>query len=424
MAHLRAQAAPAAVRRAVGELDQIQRVLDELRKFRLVHLHQLIGLVLAGQAHIDHRQGLGADQLAQQEVFVEADAQGLVVVGILGMPAVLLLRAVDGPAVEVAPAALRRADALLPAVAVVQRVALDDAPAREAQEPRMQPLEQLEQIPAEHARHGVPGHHGDEVELHHAGLIQRNDKPRAGYGLPRLQRQLVADPPLPGLFRHMDARHPALGEDLPVLLHGHRQVALVFHHPGVEGDVVGHPLDQVNAAVRLIPEALARLPGGEAQVVGIHPVDRAAHDIGHGALAALRGGMPGIAAVLHGVVVAHSTAAVQGFKGTVLNHFGVEAAVGSVVDVLKEQADHPGLNRDALFIGNVQLHEAYHPFHTHKTPGIRAYALLHSACTGEFLLPGTDFPGNGAIAPGGHTKKTNRIICMETVWADFVSSTI
>ena len=133
--------------------------------------------------------------------------------------------------------------------------------------------------------------------------------------------------------------------------------------------------------------------------------------------------MPGIAAVLHGVVVAHGTAAVQGFKGTVLNHFGVEAAVGSVVDVLKEQADHPGLNRGALFIGNVQLHEAYHPFHTHKTPGIRAYALLHSACTGEFLLPGTDSPGNGAIAPGGHTKKTNRIICMETVWADFVSST-
>ena len=98
------------------------------------------------------------------------------------------------------------------------------------------------------------------------------------------------------------------------------------------------------------------LSAQRVQIVRIHPIDRTAHHIGHAALAEVRGGMPAIATVVGGVVIAHGSAAIEEFKRAVLNHFGVQAAIRRVVDVLKEQADHSGLNRDAFFMGKVQLH--------------------------------------------------------------------
>ena len=134
MAHLRAQSAPLRIHSAVCEFHQIQRILNELLEFRLIHLNQLIGLILAGKPHIQHGKRLRADQLAQLEIFIIAESQRLVVMGIAGMESVLRLRFMHCPAVEVASSALRSSHALLPAVTVFQCISLDDTAARETKE--------------------------------------------------------------------------------------------------------------------------------------------------------------------------------------------------------------------------------------------------------------------------------------------------
>ena len=57
---------------------------------------------------------------------------------IAGMEAVFRLCLMDSPAVEIASAALGTADALLPAITVLKRVALDDASPGETQEAGLQ----------------------------------------------------------------------------------------------------------------------------------------------------------------------------------------------------------------------------------------------------------------------------------------------
>ncbi len=101
MTHTGTHAAPEGIRRAVGKLDQIQGILNELPELRRARLHQLIGLILAGKPHIEHRKRLCANHLAEQEVLVKADSQRLIIVGIFRMPSVLPGGSVNGPAVEI-----------------------------------------------------------------------------------------------------------------------------------------------------------------------------------------------------------------------------------------------------------------------------------------------------------------------------------
>ena len=75
---IRARACPSGRRRAVGELDQVERVLDV--RVELVDRHELAGVELAGHAAVEDRQRLGADVLRQLEVLEEAQAERLVVV--------------------------------------------------------------------------------------------------------------------------------------------------------------------------------------------------------------------------------------------------------------------------------------------------------------------------------------------------------
>ena len=65
--------------RPVGELDQIERVLDV--RDRAVQRRQLAGVELAGHAAVEDRQRLGADVLAELEVLEEPEPERLVVVG-------------------------------------------------------------------------------------------------------------------------------------------------------------------------------------------------------------------------------------------------------------------------------------------------------------------------------------------------------
>ena len=68
MSHPGPKSAPEGIRRAVGKLNQIQRVLHKLPKSSILHGNQLIGLILASQPHVQHRQGLSANQLTQKNI--------------------------------------------------------------------------------------------------------------------------------------------------------------------------------------------------------------------------------------------------------------------------------------------------------------------------------------------------------------------
>ena len=81
MAHFSTQRSPLILGRvAVGELDQVQHIVDIGLQF--VH-RRMAGLVLelAGQSDIKYRQRLGSDLLGQQEIFVEPQSVTLEVVG-------------------------------------------------------------------------------------------------------------------------------------------------------------------------------------------------------------------------------------------------------------------------------------------------------------------------------------------------------
>src|ERR1039458_9659097 len=70
---------PLAGDRAIGKLDQVERVLNE--RVKLVERAQLGGVELAGHAAVQNGQRLRADVLAQLEELEEAKAKGLKVVG-------------------------------------------------------------------------------------------------------------------------------------------------------------------------------------------------------------------------------------------------------------------------------------------------------------------------------------------------------
>ena len=64
---------------AVGELDQIERILNV--RLQLVERHQLARVELAGHAAVENRQRLGADVFGQLKELEEAHAERLEIVG-------------------------------------------------------------------------------------------------------------------------------------------------------------------------------------------------------------------------------------------------------------------------------------------------------------------------------------------------------
>ena len=76
--HRRAAAAPGRVDRAVGELDQIQRVLDV--RIQLLERGQFAGIELAGHAAVQDRQRLRPDVFAELEEFEKAQPKRLEIV--------------------------------------------------------------------------------------------------------------------------------------------------------------------------------------------------------------------------------------------------------------------------------------------------------------------------------------------------------
>ncbi len=181
----RAPGAPGARHRAVGELDQVERVLDVGRE--LVERHELAAVELAGHAAVEDRQRLGADVLGELEVLEEAQAERLVVVRRRPMLELVV------PAVDQELPLRDRADRLLPLVADGEPGPLDDAAAGEAQEARVEVGERLHHVRPQSAAAILPGLAREErnhVEVDRARPVQDHVQPALRIGVVRHERQL------------------------------------------------------------------------------------------------------------------------------------------------------------------------------------------------------------------------------------------
>ena len=172
MAHLGAELAPGRGDGAVGEFDEVEGVADVF--VELGERGGFAGVELAGHAAVEDGQGFGADVFGELEVFVEAEAEGLEVVGRrAGVELVV-------PAIDDGLSFGDVADGGLPAIAGDELAALDDAASGEAEEAGVHVVEQLDEVFAEAvgaAFPGVDGEERDHVEIELAGRV--NDEIQA-----------------------------------------------------------------------------------------------------------------------------------------------------------------------------------------------------------------------------------------------------
>ena len=140
-----------------------------------------VARVLAGDASGHHRERLGTDVLAEKEIFMVAQAAGLVI----------------SPEVTKRLARLKRTDGALPVVDVVDTVAVGHAAAGKAHEARMEVGERLRQVGAEAVAaplEGVAREERNHVEMQLVGCRRDEHKPAAGGGFRRRKRGLVLLP--------------------------------------------------------------------------------------------------------------------------------------------------------------------------------------------------------------------------------------
>ena len=157
MAHLRTQRAPGSCCVAIGELHEVERVLD-VRGERVdghVVLRAVV-LILAGEAYVEHRKRLGADFLREQEIFIETKAVALEIVGeeMVGEGVV--------PAVFDGRSVLDGADGVFPLVAGVEVGSLYDAAAGETEHAGMYVGQFLGEVFAQAVFMPFPGVDGEE----------------------------------------------------------------------------------------------------------------------------------------------------------------------------------------------------------------------------------------------------------------------
>ena len=214
VAHLGALLAPFRVDVAIGKLDEVEAVLDV--GVELVHRGVGVGSVLelAGQSDAQHGQRLGADVLREEEELIEAESVRLVVVCEVAIVERVL------PAVAVGGSVLDRADGVLPLVAGVERGALDDAAAGEAEDAGVDVLESLGQVAAQAVLAALIRVDGEERDVLQTDLVGAGEEDaqlglRLGAG--RLQDDFIL--------------LPVCGRDVELLLD---ELLALLHRAGVD----------------------------------------------------------------------------------------------------------------------------------------------------------------------------------------------
>ena len=304
---------------AVGPFDEVEQLLGVVvhlvpGKSALLSGSAARG-VLAGHAGGEDGKGLGADVFTELEVFEESESFRLVVV----------------PDVALGGTLPEGSDGLAPAVHVAESVAVAEASAGETDEAGMEVGEGLCEVGTKSVlavTEGVLGEEADEVEGNASGVLWL-DGERCTGGVGRgSQDGLLLTPLLAGgeggasqFFVAVEqADEEFLGFGIKVL--------------GKEAEVVFLALLQDDAVETVVAERCARLCGGEEGVVGVVGVKGLlGRDFPSGSFAFQFPETLGVPLAAVEVVV---------LEVAVLDKFGIESAVGAVVDVFEEDADEVG----------------------------------------------------------------------------------
>ena len=331
----------------IAEVNQPQHGIDISGHVLVGDRHRPLAGVLAAHSGGQHRQRLGSDRLAKAEVFVEADAEALMV----------------APDVEVVGAVFDGTDRVLPSVHVVQSQAMGDAAAGEPHEPRMQLVKRLHQIGAAMLQPLVSGRRfaGDEIHIHHAGILEqypqralpRDDSPRPPIRRPiggrrrggNGQRRLVFRPRFAG-HGQFGVRHRLAVVTRQRHMHRHRAAG---HRTRPHGEPVGLPGMEHHAVEPGVLQADRTARHGtdlDARMMGVllrHRVHGPHAECGE------RAGWHQLAP--RRVVTPIRMIGARVFERAVLDEFAGQAAVGRRGDVLEEDA--PQVGADAADGGGV-----------------------------------------------------------------------
>jgi len=323
MAHVGTQLAPLGVGAAIGELDEVEGIVDV--GLQVVDCHMAGGgilvrvLELARQSDAQYGQGLGANLLGEEEELVEAHAVGLIVVGEQTMGEGVV------PAVLVEGAVLHLTDAVFPLVAGCQVGAFDDAAAGEAEHAGMEVLEVFHQVGTQTVP-VVGGEEADMVEVDALLRLEVDAHEALGIGRGRLDGGCILLP-----LAALDG-YALLGQHLVVGAYELDADLGVAGCAGIDGEVVVHAFLQANAEEAVVLKAgeLVAMAGiGKCHIVRV----------------AVEGGVGVVEGHLAEGVPAHQS--LRELERAVLDELGIEASVGSEVDVLEEDAIHGGLDGSA-----------------------------------------------------------------------------
>jgi len=342
VAHVCAHLTPLRVNGAVGKLHEVEGILDVVIEVVEGHMHALLRgvgvLELAGESAGDDGQGLAAEVFAELEELEEAETVTLEVVGIEAVAEGVV------PAVLVQRTVLNGAYAVLPLVAGLEVCTLYDAASGESEHARVHVGECLSQVAAHAVLTTLPGVGGEEGDMLHVsrGLVACEEdaegtlrlrlrrRERGGVLLPLLAADLYVDSGKALVFTHRG-----------IVNETHLEGALAaFGATGPEGEAVGLVLHDGNTEEAFVLKAreLVAVAGVfQTHIVGI----------------ALEGSVVFHLEVTEGAP-AHE--ALGELERAVLHHLGIEAAVGSVVDILEEDTVHRGLYGCPKFLG-VHVHD-------------------------------------------------------------------
>ena len=329
MPHRGPPGAPGAGSRAVGKLDQVQRVLDI--RLKLVQRRQFAGVELAGHAAIQNRQRLRADVLAQLEELEKAQAKRLEIIRRRPVQKFIV------PAVDEQLAIFDRTDGILPLVTPVQHAAFDDAAAGEPQEAGLQVREHLHHVRAQAAGAVLPrffgeeGHHG---EVNRAFAFQEERQPGVGVGIFGVQRRRAFFP-----IRGKSPQRHRVQQTAVGTAELHEQDWRTGHSANVRGEMIRFALANSHATKTLIGNSKRRRPfRPNAHIMGI--------------------GWSKRAVITNGYFPPRKTGADFGpahqglgkLERAVLDQLGAKPAVSAKVDVLEENSPHRGIDVRSQFI--------------------------------------------------------------------------
>ena len=326
MPHRRAEASPLRSSVAVGELDEVERVLHVASKVGHLDVRVLaIVLELARQAAANHGQRLRAHVLGQLEQLEEAHAVRLVIVG----EEAVLERIV--PAVLVKRTVLHGAYGVFPVVTRGQIGTLDDAAAREAEHAGLGVGQGLRQVLAQSVPAPLPRIDGEErhmLEVNASARLEEDAKVSLGKGLLRRDCNFVTLPVGRVYGQNVGSHHLRLA---------HRGGVYQLH------------LDFLALAARPYREAVA--------LAGLHADAEKALVFQSGELRAVPRGrqahIMGVALERAVVLQRHVAKRLPAhemlgkLERAVFHQLGIQASVGRIIDVFKEMPVHGRLDWSA-----------------------------------------------------------------------------